>query len=345
MALSDDQKAIIELCRRFGAETIRPAARSVDESDTETPWEFWRAAARVGITGFMLPSEYGGGGFIDVFTQCLVQEELSAADAAIGNLLTSGGFFADPVLELGDGEQKERCAPAPVRGRPTDDGFGALTSCAMTSPDLTSPDVTSREWPSGGTAWPPRPLGRARVGCPPWTRSEVCCAVTRSSWRTTRWSPTTGRWGTCRSYTAGAFCFPTGSARSGTVPAGLGAALAHPGRQVVALSGDGGLMFSVQELAAVAAEQVSLPVVVFCQQRLRRDQGADEGGGHGARRRRPTRAGLAALAAPWVATVSCAPAAPGRARSTGGAATCRPDPARCARGAAGSSALVVRETS
>jgi acyl-CoA dehydrogenase len=108
VALSEEQRAIVRLCREFGRERIRPAARAVDEADVRTPWDLWRAAAQVGITGFMLPAEYGGGGFTDVFTQCLAQEELSAADAPIANLLTSGGFFADPVLELGTEEQKRR---------------------------------------------------------------------------------------------------------------------------------------------------------------------------------------------------------------------------------------------
>jgi acetolactate synthase-1/2/3 large subunit len=65
-------------------------------------------------------------------------------------------------------------------------------------------------------------------------------------------------------HTPGGFCFPTGFGTLGyAVPAAFGAAVAAPGRQIVALVGDGGLMFSVQELAAVAAEGVPLPVVVF----------------------------------------------------------------------------------
>ena len=38
----------------------------------------------------------------------LVQEELCYGDIGIGNCVTSSGFFADPVLELGTEEQKER---------------------------------------------------------------------------------------------------------------------------------------------------------------------------------------------------------------------------------------------
>ncbi len=132
VALTDEQRDILDLCRRFGAEVIRPAAREVDEADTVTPWLLWRAAAQVGLTAFMLPSRYGGGGFTDVFTQCLVQEELAAADAPIANLVTSGGFFADPVLELGTPEQQERW----LRPLCTDDP--PMTAVAVTEPDVGS---------------------------------------------------------------------------------------------------------------------------------------------------------------------------------------------------------------
>jgi acyl-CoA dehydrogenase len=144
--LSDEQLAIIELCRAFGAAEIRPAARAVDEADTETPWDLWRKAAKAGITAFMLPSDYGGGGFTDVFTQCLVQEELSAADSAIANLLTSGGFFADPILELGTPEQKERWL------RPLTGDDPPMTALAVTEPGVGSDSaaITTRARRVGG---------------------------------------------------------------------------------------------------------------------------------------------------------------------------------------------------
>ncbi|MER6984077.1 acyl-CoA dehydrogenase family protein [Streptomyces carpinensis] len=126
--LSREQRDIIELARSFAQEEIRPRARAVDEADTETPWDLWRKAAKVGITGFMLPAEYGGGGFTDVFPQVLVQEELCVGDLGIGNLLCSNGFFADPILELGTEEQK-RTWLAPLAGPDT-----PMTSLATTEP-------------------------------------------------------------------------------------------------------------------------------------------------------------------------------------------------------------------
>jgi thiamine pyrophosphate-dependent acetolactate synthase large subunit-like protein len=61
-----------------------------------------------------------------------------------------------------------------------------------------------------------------------------------------------------------AFLYPTGFGTLGYgVPAAIGAKLGAPDRRVLALSGDGGLMFTVAELASAAALQLPLPVVVF----------------------------------------------------------------------------------
>ncbi|MFI8435330.1 thiamine pyrophosphate-binding protein [Streptomyces sp. NPDC079020] len=62
----------------------------------------------------------------------------------------------------------------------------------------------------------------------------------------------------------GRFLHPTGFGTLGyALPAAIGAKTACPQRQVVALSGDGGLQFSVQELATAAQLGLPLPVVVF----------------------------------------------------------------------------------
>lgn len=130
--LSAEQEAIVAMCRRFATEEIRPIARQVDEDDVEVPWAIWYRAAELGITSFMLPSALGGGGSTDVFTQCLVQEELCAGDLGIGNLLTANGFFAHPLLELGTPEQQARFL-VPLSGpRPP------MTALAVTEPDTGS---------------------------------------------------------------------------------------------------------------------------------------------------------------------------------------------------------------
>lgn len=126
---TDEQQQIIELCRTFAEKEIRPRGRDVDEADVVTPVDIFHKAAEVGITDFMIPTEYGGGGMTDVFTQCLVQEELCWGDPGIGNLMCSNGFFADPVLALGNDDQKKRwLTPLTGPGSP-------MTALATTEPE------------------------------------------------------------------------------------------------------------------------------------------------------------------------------------------------------------------
>ncbi|MFF6981344.1 5-guanidino-2-oxopentanoate decarboxylase [Streptomyces sp. NPDC008343] len=64
-------------------------------------------------------------------------------------------------------------------------------------------------------------------------------------------------------YTPRSFLYPTGLGTLGYgLPAAIGAKLARPDAPVVALHGDGGLMFTVQELATAAQLRLPLPIVV-----------------------------------------------------------------------------------
>lgn len=130
--LTQEQQQIISLCHDFAAKEIRPRGREVDEADVVTPTDIFGKAAEVGIVDFMIAEEYGGGGFTDTFTQCLVQEELCWGDPGIGNLVCSNGFFAGPVLALGSQEQKQRWLPA-LTGPDA-----PMTSVAITEPDTGS---------------------------------------------------------------------------------------------------------------------------------------------------------------------------------------------------------------
>jgi alkylation response protein AidB-like acyl-CoA dehydrogenase len=126
--LTAEQREIRDLCRDFAAREIRPISLGVDEADTEMPWEVWNKAAALGLTSYMLPEEFGGGGLTDCLTGCIVQEELCFGCAGIGNLITSGGFFAEPILVLGSEEQKRRWIEPIAADKP------ALGALATTEP-------------------------------------------------------------------------------------------------------------------------------------------------------------------------------------------------------------------
>jgi acyl-CoA dehydrogenase len=136
--LTPEQEEIRRVCREFAANEIRPVSLSVDEADTEHPGEIWTKAAEIGLTSFMLPEELGGGGMTDCLTGCIVQEELSHGCAGIGNLITSNGFFAEPLLELGDPDQQRRWIE-PLTGHEP-----PLTALATTEPEAGSDAASIR---------------------------------------------------------------------------------------------------------------------------------------------------------------------------------------------------------
>jgi alkylation response protein AidB-like acyl-CoA dehydrogenase len=154
--LTAEQREIRDLCRDFAAREIRPISLEVDEADTEMPWEVWNKAAALGLTSFMLPEEYGGGGLTDCLTGCIVQEELCFGCAGIGNLITSGGFFAEPILVLGSEEQKRRWIEPIAGDQPrlgalatTEPGSGSDAASIQTQAERTGSGYVLR----GQKAW------------------------------------------------------------------------------------------------------------------------------------------------------------------------------------------------
>jgi acyl-CoA dehydrogenase len=130
--LTDDQREIQSLARGFARAEIRPIAAEVDERDIYCPLDVVYKAAELGLASFMLPEHVGGGGVSDVFTGCLAQEELNWGCAGIGNLITSGGFFARPLVEVGTPEQRQRWLAPLCTERPP------LTALASTEPGVGS---------------------------------------------------------------------------------------------------------------------------------------------------------------------------------------------------------------
>jgi acyl-CoA dehydrogenase len=136
--LTPEQEEIRRVCRDFAANEIRPISLAVDEADTEFPREVFHKAAQIGLTSFMLPEALGGGGMTDCLTGCIVQEELSHGCAGIGNLITSNGFFAEPLLVLGDEAQQRRWLEPLTAEQPP------LTALATTEPESGSDAASIR---------------------------------------------------------------------------------------------------------------------------------------------------------------------------------------------------------
>jgi hypothetical protein len=72
--ITPEQEEIQRDCRDFAAREIRPISVAVDEADPELPREIWDKAAEIGLSSFILPEEYGGGGMTDCLTGCIVHD-------------------------------------------------------------------------------------------------------------------------------------------------------------------------------------------------------------------------------------------------------------------------------
>lgn len=75
MQLSDEQREMQELARKFTREEIIPKAAKHDETG-EFPWDIVKKAHALGLMNPHIPQEVGGLG-LGVFDSCLVTEEFA----------------------------------------------------------------------------------------------------------------------------------------------------------------------------------------------------------------------------------------------------------------------------
>ena len=106
-SLTEDQQMIRDAAREFAQNEIAPVAAEFDRRG-EFPAETIKAAAELGFMGIEIPEEYGGSG-LDPISYALVMEEISAADAAHGTIVSvNNSLFGVPLLEFGTEEQKQK---------------------------------------------------------------------------------------------------------------------------------------------------------------------------------------------------------------------------------------------
>ncbi len=104
-SLTDEQRELRGLARKFAEKTIRPAAPAADETE-EVPWEVLEKAHQAGLTTYWLPERYGGGGAESALTKAMVDEELYWGCAGVGTILGGAALAATPILLAGDDDQK-----------------------------------------------------------------------------------------------------------------------------------------------------------------------------------------------------------------------------------------------
>jgi acyl-CoA dehydrogenase len=110
---NDEQKMLIDVCRRFAENDLRLAAHDADEGDDYKPaliekgWE-------LGVLQASVPETYGGFGDRSVVTSVLALEELAWGDLAGSMAVLAPGLFAVPILLCGSEDQKNFYLPGIV---------------------------------------------------------------------------------------------------------------------------------------------------------------------------------------------------------------------------------------
>ncbi|KAM3968645.1 medium-chain acyl-CoA dehydrogenase isoform 2-T2 [Aphomia sociella] len=104
--LSDEQKALQDLARKFTREEIIPVAAQYDKSG-EYPWPIVKKAWGLGLMNGHVP-EHCGGMAIGVFDQCMVAEEVAFGCCGIMTALEASGLGQAPVILAGNKEQQKK---------------------------------------------------------------------------------------------------------------------------------------------------------------------------------------------------------------------------------------------
>lgn len=153
--LTDDQREIRDLAKRFADEKVAPHAAKWDREHT-FPRELFAELGELGLMGVCVPEEHGGAG-ADFLTYMLVLEELSRADAGVGVTVAvhiSAGTL--PILNHGSAEQIAQYVPPLAAGEElaafalTESGSGSDASAMRTR--ATDDKITgAKQWITNGS--------------------------------------------------------------------------------------------------------------------------------------------------------------------------------------------------
>jgi acyl-CoA dehydrogenase len=105
-SLSETQRDLQELARKFTKEEIIPRAAEYDKS-MEYPWDILKKAREVGLVNTHIPKEYGGLG-LACLEDCLLHSEFSYGCPGISACIVGNGLSSYPILYGGSEEQKKK---------------------------------------------------------------------------------------------------------------------------------------------------------------------------------------------------------------------------------------------
>ena len=154
LPLTEEQREIQRVAREFAAREIAPHSEAWDRDSHFEPALVGKLG-ELGFLGMMLPEAYDGLG-LDTVTYLLALEEISAADASVGVMMSvHNSLPTQMILRYGSDEQKERFLRPMARGE-------LLGAFALSEPDAGSDAAALRtqavrdgdHWVLNGTkAW------------------------------------------------------------------------------------------------------------------------------------------------------------------------------------------------
>lgn len=112
--LTEDQRELIALVRRFVDEQIIPVATELEHRD-EYPTQIVEGMKQMGIFGLMIPEEYGGLGE-SLLTYALCVEEIARGWMSVSGIINTHFIVAYMLLQHGTEEQKQRYLPRMATG-------------------------------------------------------------------------------------------------------------------------------------------------------------------------------------------------------------------------------------
>lgn len=109
-SLTENQRMIAEMIRKFGEEHIRPFVMEWDEAQ-KFPVECFKKMGELGLMGVLVPTQYGGSGFgyMEYVTAIV---EVSRICGSIGlSLAAHNSLCTGHILQFGNEEQKKKYLP------------------------------------------------------------------------------------------------------------------------------------------------------------------------------------------------------------------------------------------
>ncbi len=114
--LSEEQRMVRDAARDFAVREIAPKAAELDKSG-RWPTEIVAKMGELGFLGMAFPEAYGGAG-LDTLAYALVMEEISAACASCGVIMSvNNSLFCDPIYKFGTEAQKKEILTPCAQGK------------------------------------------------------------------------------------------------------------------------------------------------------------------------------------------------------------------------------------